>query len=84
MPDDGTVEIELTLGEASALSYFVAYAAVNHALRATSYQQITPHEESMIQKVIALDPEAYEMWASAIMRKVDGGDSCLGVPESAA
>lgn len=79
------VELEpLTPGEASALSYFVAYAAVNHAMHATSLQQITPHEESMIQKVVALDPEAYEMWSTAIMRKIDGGDSCVGVPEPAA
>lgn len=79
------LELEpLTAGEASALTYFVAYAAVNHAMRDTSLQQITPHEETMIEKVIALDPTGYEMWREAIIRKYDGDDSPEGVPEAAA
>lgn len=83
--DGPMLELEpLTPGEASALSYFIAFAAVNHALKDTSLQRLTEHEESMIEKVIALDPDGYEMWREAIIRKHDDGDSVVGVPEAAA
>lgn len=77
-----TVTLELTLGEASALSYFIAYAALNHAIKG-SQQQLTPHEESMVQKVSELDPNAYEMWRGAVMRAMDDPENEMGVPEAA-
>ena len=74
--------LELTPGEGSALSYFVAYAAVNHAVKGT-HQQLTPHEESMVRKVADLDPDAYEMWRAAVMRAIDKEvEDDMGVPEA--
>jgi hypothetical protein len=59
-----TLTLELNHGEASALCYFIAYAALKH-------EKLTPHEEAMVTKVALMDPTSYEMWQASVMRAVD-------------
>ncbi len=52
--------LTLTPGEASALSYFVAFAALHH-------EPMTPHEQAMVSRVSAMDPDAFTMWRTAVL-----------------
>jgi hypothetical protein len=51
----------MNAGEASALSYLIAFAALNHP-------RLTRLEDSLVTKVSQLDPDAFSMWRAGVMR----------------
>lgn len=65
MTDDNLVVLRLTHGEASALSYFIAFAALQHT---EGDRKLTPHEDAMVTKIAQLDPEGYRMWQDSVVR----------------
>lgn len=66
---DENNEITLVLdhGEASALSYFVAFSAWVHSEKGS---KLTDHENRMITKVAQLDPDGYRMWQESVGRAI--------------
>ena len=57
--DNDTLTLILDRGEASALSYFVAFAALAHP-------SLTRHEDSMVTKVAQLDEDGFKMWQDSV------------------
>ena len=68
--DDEEIVLSLTPGEASALSYFIAFAALKHMEKGDG--KLTSHEDAMVTKVSKLDPEAYRQWQEAVFRAAGG------------
>jgi hypothetical protein len=67
-----TLTLELNHGEASALCYFIAFAALKHT---QGEHKLTPHEDAMVTKVSQMDPSSYEMWQASVLRAVDSEES---------
>ncbi len=67
-----TLTLELTHGEASALCYFIAYAALVHT---KGDRELTPHEDAMVTKVAQMDPASYTMWQESVMRAAGESES---------